>query len=96
MVWKWKQKKQLMNYNAEGYYIIDQKLNTERNSTLVSVITPVYNAENYLRKTIDSVLNQSLGMENIEFILIDDCSTDSSRDILLNTLQNSLTSSLFF
>ncbi|MEY2193217.1 glycosyltransferase family 2 protein [Neobacillus sp. BF23-41] len=83
MLWKWKQKQQIMNYNAEGYYIVDQKLNTQRNPTLVSVITPVYNAEKYLRKTINSVLNQSLGMENFEYILIDDGSTDSSRDILL-------------
>lgn len=83
MLWKWKQKQQIMNYNAEGYYIVDQKLNTQRNPTLVSVITPVYNAEKYLRKTINSVLNQSLGMENLEYILIDDGSTDSSRDILL-------------
>jgi glycosyltransferase involved in cell wall biosynthesis len=83
MLWKWKQKQQVMNYNAEGYYIVDQKLNTQRNPTLVSVVTPVYNAEKYLRKTINSVLNQSLGMENFEYILIDDGSTDSSRDILL-------------
>jgi len=83
MEWKWKQKQPIMNYNAEGYYIVDQKLNTERKSTIVSVITPVYNAEKYLRKTIDSVLNQSIGIENIEFILVDDCSTDTSRDILL-------------
>ncbi|WP_425454263.1 glycosyltransferase [Peribacillus asahii] len=45
-------------------------------------MTPVYNAEKYLRKTIDSVINQTIGFENIEYLLIDDCSTDSSRDIL--------------
>jgi glycosyltransferase involved in cell wall biosynthesis len=77
--WKDNQK----TYNAEGYHIVDEKLNNERTPKLVSVITPVYNAEKSLRKTIDSVLNQTLGMENIEYILIDDCSTDSSRDILL-------------
>src|SRR4051812_47114422 len=76
MGWIW-------NNNATGYQIVDQKLTNERNPTVVSVITPVYNAENYLRKTIDSVVNQSLGMDQIEYILIDDCSTDSSREILL-------------
>lgn len=46
----------------------------------VSVIIPVYNVEQYLRKCLDSVLNQSL--KDIEIICIDDCSTDSSREIL--------------
>ena len=39
----------------------------------VSVIIPVYNVEQYLRKCLDSVLNQSL--KDIEIICIDDCST---------------------
>jgi glycosyltransferase involved in cell wall biosynthesis len=68
---------------AKDYHIVNQEFTTKRNPTLISVITPVYNAEKYLKKTIDSVVNQSLGMDHIEFILIDDCSTDSSREILL-------------
>lgn len=48
----------------------------------VSVIIPVYNAEMYLKNTIESVIGQSIGFENIELILVDDCSTDSSRDII--------------
>ena len=81
MVWIWNQKKQT---NANGYDIVDQKLTNERKPTLVTVITPVYNADKYLRKSIDSVVSQSLGMDQIEYILIDDCSTDSSREILLD------------
>lgn len=42
----------------------------------VSVIMPVYNAELYLQQAIDSVLTQSL--ENFEFIIVDDGSTDNS------------------
>ena len=49
---------------------------------LISVIIPVYNAENYLDKTIDSVINQSLGFENIELILIDDNSKDNSKEVI--------------
>lgn len=46
---------------------------------LVSVIIPVYNVENYLKRCIDSIINQSL--KNIEIILIDDGSLDSSSKI---------------
>lgn len=45
----------------------------------VSVIVPIYNAEKYLRKCLDSVVNQSL--KEIEIILINDGSTDSSAEI---------------
>lgn len=45
----------------------------------VSIIIPVYNTEMYLRKTIDSILNQTY--RNIEVILINDGSTDNSGKI---------------
>lgn len=44
--------------------------------TLVSVIVPVYNVENYLQECIDSIREQSY--ENIEILLINDGSTDKS------------------
>jgi len=46
----------------------------------VSVITPVYNAEEFIKETIESVLNQTY--EDYEYLLIDDCSTDNSADIV--------------
>lgn len=45
----------------------------------VSVIVPVYNVEKYLRRCVDSLLNQTL--EAIEIILVDDGSKDSSSQI---------------
>lgn len=47
---------------------------------LLSVIIPVYNVEKFLRQALDSVQNQSF--KNVEFIVIDDGSTDSSGDII--------------
>lgn len=46
----------------------------------VSVVVPVYNTEKYLRQCVDSLLNQSL--KNVEFIFVDDGSTDHSMEIL--------------
>lgn len=46
----------------------------------VSVIVPVFNAENYLYECLDSIRNQTL--KNIEIICVDDDSADSSRRIL--------------
>ena len=46
---------------------------------LVSVIMPVYNAEEYIGETIESVISQTY--TNWELIIVDDCSKDSSRDI---------------
>lgn len=48
----------------------------------VSVIIPIYNAEENLEKTVQSVINQSIGFENIELILVDDASTDNSKKII--------------
>lgn len=47
---------------------------------LVSVIIPNYNHARYLDERICSVLNQTY--QNFELIILDDCSTDNSRDVI--------------
>ena len=47
---------------------------------MVSIVVPVYNAEKYVERTIQSVINQT--WTEWELLLVDDCSTDGSREIL--------------
>lgn len=48
----------------------------------VTAITAFYNEENYIREAVDSLLMQSIGFrDNIQLVLINDGSTDSSREI---------------
>lgn len=48
----------------------------ENKDSLVSIVIPTYNVENYIEKCIRSLLGQTYG--NIEVIVVSDGSTDSS------------------
>jgi len=52
----------------------------EKNSSLVSILIPVYNSEKFLRKALQSVADQTYS--NVEIVIVDDCSKDSSRKIV--------------
>lgn len=56
-------------------------------NTKVSIIMPVYNSEEWLEKTLISVVNQSF--EDYEVIVVDDGSTDCSKKIVENVLNSS-------
>ena len=53
---------------------------SDKSSTLVSVLIPVYNSEKFIRKTIDSVLGQTF--KDFEVLLLDDGSADKSSEII--------------
>ena len=49
------------------------------NKALVSIIIPIFNGDAYLRKCLDSILNQNYS--DLEVILINDGSSDHSLDV---------------
>lgn len=55
-------------------------------SELVSIITPTFNAEKYIRATLLSVINQSY--QNWEMILVDDASTDQTISVIEEFARN--------
>lgn len=52
---------------------------------LISIVLPVYNGERFLRASIDSVVSQTY--TNWELLVIDDCSTDSTAEIVREYVQ---------
>lgn len=51
----------------------------------VTVIMPVYNAGDYINTAIESIMSQTWG--NIEILVVDDCSTDNTKDIVSNYIK---------
>lgn len=48
----------------------------------ISIILPIYNVGEYLKGGIDSLINQTIGYENLEILMVNDCSTDGSDKII--------------
>lgn len=49
----------------------------------ISIILPIFNVERFLKAALDSIISQTIGFENLEVIMVDDCSTDNSWSIML-------------
>lgn len=48
----------------------------------LSIIIPVYNGERTIGRCIQSIYHQDINFDSIEVIIIDDCSTDNTLDII--------------
>ena len=48
----------------------------------ISIILPIFNAELYLKRALNSILNQTIDLKDIEVIMVDDKSTDKSKEII--------------
>ncbi len=69
----------IMDDASEKYL---ELLEDRNEKPLVSVIVAVYNGAEFVGETIESILNQSY--KNIELIIVDDASTDNSKEIILS------------
>ena len=73
------------NYNKkqlQATMILSGSDGIEREAGLVSIIMPSYNTALFIEETIQSVLNQTY--TNWELIIVDDCSTDNTDEVLEN------------
>lgn len=60
------------------------KKNTNEKKIIFSIIIPIYNVEEYLEETLDSIINQTLDFEkHVQIILVNDGSPDNSEEICL-------------
>jgi Glycosyltransferases involved in cell wall biogenesis len=48
----------------------------------ISIILPAFNVEDYIKEALESILKQTIGLENLEVIMINDCSTDQTGKII--------------
>ena len=60
------------------------KLNQNKENFKISVVMAIYTTEEFLKEAIDSIVNQSIGFDDVELVLVDDGSTDGSKEICLD------------
>ncbi len=57
--------------------------NDDRDEIYISIIIPCYNVENYIDRCMRSVVNQTIGLERLQIIAINDASTDNTLSKLI-------------
>ena len=71
--------KEFRRINSENI-LLDKKKYNKVNNPIISIILTVYNQFHCIHKSIRSIQNQSI--KNLEIIIIDDCSSDNSTEII--------------
>ncbi len=61
--------------------MFEERLMEQDREYKISVVTAVYNVEEYLGDMIESIIAQTTGFENVQLVLVDDGSTDRSGEI---------------
>jgi glycosyltransferase involved in cell wall biosynthesis len=54
----------------------------------ISIIVPTHNSAKYIERTLGSVLKQTIDLKNVEVVMVDDFSTDSTKEIIDNYADN--------
>lgn len=54
----------------------------------LSVIIPAYNVEKFIVPYLDSIMNALNGYDEFEIIVVEDCSTDNTREVLIEIQKN--------
>ena len=67
-------------------FTINKDIDAHCERPLVSVLCPAYNAEKFIRATLDSMASQAY--DNIEIVISDDCSTDNTVEIIKDYLKS--------
>lgn len=76
--YKIENKKEILRAKSKDFVCVFKEFNLKKKD--LSVVIPSYNEESFLPRTIDSVLLSTF--ENIEIIIVNDGSTDSTEDVL--------------
>lgn len=74
------------NKGVKNVKVIKKKELT--NKIKVSVLISTYNKEKFIEKTLDSILNQTMNKKDFEIIVVDDCSTDNTFDVVSRKIES--------
>ena len=60
----------------------NNEINSDLRDSKISVVVPIFNNETLIHRTLMSIENQTFGIENIEVLMVNDGSTDNTKEVL--------------